>query len=332
MEFVSSVDILVRGLLLLDSPRFTLYLKDCRDAVIHDTTIYVNSSVERIHGDTSVIYPLNTDGIDIAAENVTVYNVNITNYDDAIVVKPCRRTFLHCRCAGDVTAYNNTIRYSTGLAIGSVPPHRDHNCVRNVTFRDSELHYPLKAIYVKTNPGDWGTGEISHIRYENIRISHALWWTVWVGPQQQNQPGTDDQPTGCNFLFPYVPRCPTQPRVALRQITLRDVVATDTLPLFQSPGVVLCNHSNPCTDFLFANVVNTPYDGDTAAFLEQLPFPLPWPAEQKQQLQLWEGKETALSASGKDWSFAYVTAYVYGREVGRVRPRVCLQDPCFWQG
>jgi len=35
--------------------------------------------------------PLNTDGIDPAGSNVTIRNVNITNYDDAVAVKPSHR-------------------------------------------------------------------------------------------------------------------------------------------------------------------------------------------------------------------------------------------------
>lgn len=127
MGFIYCTDIVVSGLLFLDSPRFTLNLKDCRNVVVHDVAIFIDSSVVRLRERSSVVYPLNTDGIDIAAVNVTVFNANITNYDDAIVVKPCRHTFLHCPCASDVLAYNNTITYSTGLAVGSMVPHEDGN-------------------------------------------------------------------------------------------------------------------------------------------------------------------------------------------------------------
>jgi len=37
--------------------------------------------------------PLNTDGIDPAGSNVTIRNVNITNFDDAVAVKPSHRKF-----------------------------------------------------------------------------------------------------------------------------------------------------------------------------------------------------------------------------------------------
>jgi polygalacturonase len=308
----------VAGLRFHDSPRFSINLKDCRDAVIRDATIFVDSAVTRLGNSSSKVYPLNTDGIDIAAVNVTVFNVNITNYDDAIVVKPCRHTFTYCHCSGDVLAYNNTVTYSTGLAIGSVPPHEDHNCVRNVTFRDSRLRFPLKAIYVKTNPGNSGTGEITDITYQNITIDTALWWTVWIGPQQQNQPGQDRDSTGCNFMFPFVPVCPTQPRVTVRAVTLRDVTATNTVPLFQGPGVVLCNRTNPCTDFVFDNVVNTAMTGDPYATLDTLPPAIAWILP----------KELKHASAGRD--FAYITNNVYAEVVAPVKPAVCVEPTCFW--
>ena len=44
--------------------------------------------------------------------------------------------------------------FGVGLTIGSVTPDDRYACVNNVTFSDSKFHHPLKAIYVKTNPGE----------------------------------------------------------------------------------------------------------------------------------------------------------------------------------
>lgn len=44
------------------------------------------------------------------------------------------------------------------MSIGSVPPNEGCNCIRNITFRNVHITKPLKAIYVKTNPGDSGSG------------------------------------------------------------------------------------------------------------------------------------------------------------------------------
>mmetsp|Transcript_11044 Transcript_11044/g.16777 ORF Transcript_11044/g.16777 Transcript_11044/m.16777 type:complete len:114 (-) Transcript_11044:721-1062(-) len=38
-------------------------------------------------------FPLNTDGIDPSGSNVTIRNVNITNFDDAVAVKPGKKNY-----------------------------------------------------------------------------------------------------------------------------------------------------------------------------------------------------------------------------------------------
>ena len=39
-----------------------------------------------------------------------------------------------------------------GLSIGSVPPHKDVNCVKNITFRNIDMPETGKGVYVKSNP------------------------------------------------------------------------------------------------------------------------------------------------------------------------------------
>ena len=58
-----------------------------------------------------------------------------------------------------------------GMTIGTVPPRSEVNCIRNVTFRNIVQHRPFKAIYIKTNPGDSGSGIIENILYENFVIN-----------------------------------------------------------------------------------------------------------------------------------------------------------------
>jgi hypothetical protein len=317
-RFYQSTGITITDIYFLNSPRFVLYFKDCADLLIHDITIFIDSSITRL-GHDSVTYPLNTDGIDFAATNVTIYNCNITNYDDAIVAKPCRSTYKYCQCSGNALVYKNFVQYSTGLTIGSVPPHEEVNCVRNVTFRDSSMYRPLKALYIKSNPGDSGSGIIEDITYENIFIDQALWWTIYVGPQQQNEPGGGSDGTGCNFLFPMVPVCPTQPRVTMTGITFRNITAVDTLPLFEGPGVLLCDEENPCTGVTFENVTNTAFTGSVEDIFNALPIKLPawiFPTRYRSD----------------DWEFAYISSNVYGQNVGTVEPKVCFDESCFWDG
>ena len=178
---------------------------------------------------------------------------------------------------------------------------------------------PLKALYVKSNPGDVGTGIIENILYENIEISQALWWTIYIGPQQQNEPNDGSDGTGCNFLFPFIPVCPTQPLVTIRNITFRNIIATETLPTFEGPGVLLCDPANPCRDITFHNVTNTMFTGDIDDIIAALPIHAP-------------GIFFPTIFRSDDWIFEYLSSEVYGRNVGIVDPPVCFDKSCFWDG
>jgi len=37
---------------------------------------------------TLPMFPLNTDGIDVSGKNILIEKLNITNFDDTVVVKP----------------------------------------------------------------------------------------------------------------------------------------------------------------------------------------------------------------------------------------------------
>jgi len=60
------------------------------------------------------------------------------------------------------------------MTIGSVPPSIKHACINNITFRNVKMTNPYKAIYIKTNPGTVGDGQISNILYENFEIIRPL--------------------------------------------------------------------------------------------------------------------------------------------------------------
>lgn len=136
-------------------------------------------------------FPLNTDGIDPAGTNILIERVNITNFDDAVAVKPANQDFSIAQCAENIMVRDVNVYYGVGLTIGSVPPRDSYQCVRNVTFKDSKIYHPFKAIYVKTNPGTTESmlpgsgGEITNIVYDNIEIHHPIWWGIYIGPQQQ---------------------------------------------------------------------------------------------------------------------------------------------------
>ena len=110
-------------------------------------------------------------------------NLTITNYDDAIAVKPSKLNRKIATCSENIYAENITVYFGVGMTIGTVPPNPDVNCVRNVTFKNIDFNYPLKAIYIKTNPGI-GKGIIENILYEDIKIKDPVWWNIYIGPQQ----------------------------------------------------------------------------------------------------------------------------------------------------
>ena len=68
------------------------------------------------------------------------------------------------------------------MTIGTVPPNVNFNCIRNITFKNIEMFEPIKSIYIKTNPGEFGSGVIEYVLYENITINNAIWWNIYIGP------------------------------------------------------------------------------------------------------------------------------------------------------
>ncbi len=82
------------------------------------------------------LFPLNTDGIDPAGKYFRIFNISVQNYDDVVVPKPSHRGG-NCDCTEHMLIENITVRLGVGLSIGSVPPNTQHNCIRNVTFRNA---------------------------------------------------------------------------------------------------------------------------------------------------------------------------------------------------
>jgi polygalacturonase len=191
---------------------------------------------------------LNTDGIDPSGTNITIRNLTITSYDDAVAVKPANGRYLVAKCAENIYVENVLVYFGVGMTIGTVPPGTALNCIRNVTFRNITFKDPFKAVYVKTNPGVQGSGIIENIVYDGLKVERPLWWAIYIGPQQQKQP--DGGGPGC-MLYPLVEKCDTEPRITIRNITVKNVdVHGGVFP----PGIIRCNETNPCTGFHFENV------------------------------------------------------------------------------
>jgi polygalacturonase len=221
---------------------------------------------------------LNTDGIDPNGEDFHVHDVVIDNDDDSIAVKPSHGSDLY-PCSRNMLFENLTLT-GFGASIGSVPPHADVSCVRNITFRNVSMPGTGKGIYVKSNP-ECGSavdamgalvekrGIIEGITYEDIHIHRPFWWSVWIGPQQQHEPGSA-LGRKCSLAYPLTSQCPTQGCVSFANITLRRVRIVDPL---LSPGLILGNATNPMSNLLLDNV--------TVEFSRDRPLrgSLPWGRE-----------------------------------------------------
>ena len=234
-RFKKAKHLSITGIRAVNSPKFYYNIKNSNQIFINN--IEINTDWDK----NQHYFPFNTDGIDVQGYDVIISNIKITNYDDAVAIKPFKKS----SCSRNILVENISVKYGVGASIGSVPPNPDTNCVQNVTFRNIVFHKPIKAIYIKTNPGSVGNGIISNITYENIKIHSPQWFSLYVGPQQQHEP--DGKGPGC-MLYP-VEKCPTQPRITIENISFRNITSDSS-----TLNVMRCNETNPCKNFMFDNV------------------------------------------------------------------------------
>ena len=135
-------------------------------------------------------YALNTDGIDPSGKNILIERVKITNFDDAVAVKPMDKNGKLAKCSENIMVRDLEVFFGIGMTIGTVTARSSFSCVKNVTFQNVTFHHPLKAIYIKQNPpyppgtvlGPGEGGMISDITYLDIKINNPIWWNVYIGP------------------------------------------------------------------------------------------------------------------------------------------------------
>eukprot|EP01060_Flectonema_neradi_P011504 TRINITY_DN18567_c0_g1_i1.p1 TRINITY_DN18567_c0_g1~~TRINITY_DN18567_c0_g1_i1.p1 ORF type:complete len:416 (+),score=79.41 TRINITY_DN18567_c0_g1_i1:88-1335(+) len=251
-------DSLFEGFTLTDSPSWHLVFSDSFNCEVGHINITVNRKLPNVSNLSTAPEDLNTDGIDISGHNFYVHDSYVQNDDDSIAVKPSSTL----QCTQNVTIIRTTLT-GYGASIGSVPPSVHGNCVKDVLFKDIYMPETGKGIYVKSNPKCGGnkTSLIQDITYENITIIKPSMWAIWIGPQQQHEPG---QKLGdkCALTYPIDPHCPTQGCTSFRNITLKDVFIDSPL---MSPGVILGNSTNPMEVTLNNVQVKNPglfpYDG-----------------------------------------------------------------------
>ena len=88
------------GIKLKNSPNSFIHFVDSDNLYIHDFEI----EVDPWNNDFKLgwMFPFNTDGIDLAASNVLIERLNITNYDDAVVVKKGTQKYAISKCSENI--------------------------------------------------------------------------------------------------------------------------------------------------------------------------------------------------------------------------------------
>lgn len=202
---------------------------------------------------------LNTDGIDPSGMDIYVHRVKVYNDDDSIAVKP---SYKGSRIQGEAPfdcsqniLIENSELVGFGASIGSVGPKSGRPCVDGVTMRNITMPGTGKGIYVKSNGDDCNdpthTSQLSNLLFEDFHIKNPWWYAVWIGPQEQNEPG-EALGLACALTYPIGnAQCPTQGCSDFRNITLRNILIENPK---MSPGAILGNSTNPMQGIVFDNV------------------------------------------------------------------------------
>lgn len=98
----------ITGIKWINSPMYHMFLIDIHNFYIADLEIevdvYEQKALAQKFGKFDYnlnipTFPLNTDGIDPSGTNIYIRNVTITNYDDAVAVKPANMGYKVATCA-----------------------------------------------------------------------------------------------------------------------------------------------------------------------------------------------------------------------------------------
>ena len=238
-------DVAVRDVRVTNSPSFGVFVQESQRVLVERCAVTVDLLVTP--PPTAVpVWALNTDGFDVGGRDLVLRDVYVRNADDSVAIKPSAPS-LRFACTTNVTVENATL-IGVGASVGSVHPKFDRYCVRGVTFRDVAMPGTMKGIYVKTDnttdglPGDGAL--VDDVLYENVRVDGAVWWPIWIGPQQQHN---DLEVTACPFAFPFgpgpAPDCLGARQANVTGVVLRDVTVTNSRRAFS--GMILGNALSP---------------------------------------------------------------------------------------
>ena len=189
LQIDGSTDVVVRDITMLDSPRFNLYLGSyCKRVLVERVTILADWQAQENLQKSVPMFPFNTDGIDVAGEDITIRDIVVSNYDDVVAVKtadllPSSADGVVPGCTRNITVSNATVYRGAGLSVGSVHPSPLKPCVRDVVFEKATLWSPLKGPYVKPDRAtpeclhldhDACSASIQNVTYKHVRPARSL--------------------------------------------------------------------------------------------------------------------------------------------------------------
>nr|ULM60707.1 putative glycoside hydrolase family 28 protein [Thecaphora frezii] len=140
----------ITGVHLDDSPMFHISLSECDNVQVHDIVI---SSPPPYKG--------TTDAVDVSCTDCQIWNMDITNGDDSIVMKSP---------AHNVEVWNATIRHGYGIGIGTVGKTGVFD-ITNIHATDIKLIDATAGQYTKSYPG--ATGVIRNVTVENVTCQNV---------------------------------------------------------------------------------------------------------------------------------------------------------------
>lgn len=227
--------VLVENLMFKSPPYWTFWSEDSNGLEVRNTHVDARRDKKDSH-DLIDLTAFNTDGLDVTGRDVWIHDCTVWNQDDCVAVKDNSQNMLIERVEAS----------GLGITIGSI----GSSTVRNITFRDINMHHTDKGIYMKFR----GDGIIEDILYENITMEEVEQYAIWIGPAQQSDSSSLCAAHPCSLCWPLLPgsKCNAPANGAYRNVTLRNVHVKGAK---RSPGVILGGASTPMENVIFDGVV-----------------------------------------------------------------------------
>ncbi len=161
IQFLRCRNVRMEGVSFIDSPGWTMWLRECEDIFIHAI---------RLHGCQQMI---NNDGIDIdGCKRVQISDSSFITGDDCLILRAIRQDLNKPVICEDVTVSNCTLNsWCQGVRVGCPSDDTIRNCVfSNLTIKgiNNGIICNLPVHYLRA--GCNGYADISNIKFQHITI------------------------------------------------------------------------------------------------------------------------------------------------------------------